>query len=457
MFRLRAGVGLNDAERWDVARVFGRPAGTSVPGREDDAGARGLARRSRHRLRSHRTSSSTSSSGRRRARARSAPRSRCPAASCCDPADGRADDCARSSTRRPYEHYAHVNPDLPVEASASASVRTEAWATLMEHFLLEAGWLASPPGLPRPDEFAAEPRPGRCTPAALLREALYEPSFTRRGAGREGMSSRYVELIGNALKIEPSPTDYWANRFIFYVTGTSDRGPSRRSFARTSGSAWLGVVLEPRGRSMLREPGVRAADERRRAARRRHGEELEMEAFADSFASASLKATSTWVLKLGMRAAATSDRLPGVRQGPSTRLRPRLRLQHRDRVGRSRTRGVPPRPRRVRAGIRRQARHGDVRPRPGLADAEVPMDDVAPEDARIRASRAPRSRLRRTMSAVFAATYPIARPGSSSSNFGSHLWAPDHPWGPTEQEHLRESPVRALLGHPELATDILGE
>ena len=64
-----------------------------------------------------------------------------------------------------------------------------------------------------------------------------------------------------------------------------------------------------------------------------------------------------------------------------------------------------------------------------------------------------------TMSAVFAATHPDRTAGLVLFGTSARtLWAPDHPWGPTEQEHLRTiDRYERFWGTPDLATDILGE
>ena len=64
-----------------------------------------------------------------------------------------------------------------------------------------------------------------------------------------------------------------------------------------------------------------------------------------------------------------------------------------------------------------------------------------------------------TMSAVLAATYPNRSAGLVLFGTSARtLWAPEHPWGPTEQEHLRTiDRYERFWGTTELATDILLE
>ena len=63
------------------------------------------------------------------------------------------------------------------------------------------------------------------------------------------------------------------------------------------------------------------------------------------------------------------------------------------------------------------------------------------------------------MSAVFAATYPDRTAGLVLFGTSARtLWAPDHPWGPTEQEHIRTiDRYERFWGTSDLVTDILRE
>jgi hypothetical protein len=186
------------------------------------------------------------------------------------------------------EHYAHVSEDLPVEAKRLGDVSvTEAWATMMEHLLLEPGWLSRRLDFPKPDEFAAEAATGSLY---LLRrycgKLLYELEFHgAKEVDRAAMSSRYVELLGEALKIQPSPTDYLGDiDSSFYVTGYlrswALQSQLREHFRQRFGSLWF---ADRKAGGMLRElwsEGHRLnADELLAEVT---GEELEMEAFAES-------------------------------------------------------------------------------------------------------------------------------------------------------------------------------
>ena len=118
------------------------------------------------------------------------------------------------------EHFANTRPELTVEERRLGdSAVTEGWAMLMQYLTSDPVWLARRLDFPRPAEFASE---GAAHLLFFVRrycaKLLYELEFhvaddlTRDAA-------RYVELLGEALKIEPSPVDYLADiDASFYVS-----------------------------------------------------------------------------------------------------------------------------------------------------------------------------------------------------------------------------------------------
>ncbi|HET9323395.1 MAG TPA: hypothetical protein VFO03_05910 [Gaiellaceae bacterium] len=291
LFRTRVGVGLGEAQRWDVARVFRAPAwdkafpaGKMIPALEVSLSDLGIDLRSQENVELDIEQ-----------RPKKSPRAFCAPIEVpgrvvlvIQPMGGADDWRALFHEAGHTEHYAHVDPDLPVEARRLGDVSvTEAWATLMEHFLLEPGWLSRRLDFPRPDEFAAEATTGSLY---LLRrycgKLLYELEFhATTELDEKAMSSRYVEILGTALKIEPSPTDYLGDIDpSFYVTGYlrswALQAQLRNHFRERFGYDWF--ASRDAG-SMLRElwsEGHRLnADELLADVT---GEELEMEAFAES-------------------------------------------------------------------------------------------------------------------------------------------------------------------------------
>ena len=109
------------------------------------------------------------------------------------------------------EHFAHTSADLPLEARRLGdNAVTEGWAMLLQHLTDEPAWLNRRLTFPRADEFARE---GAATLLFFVRrycaKLLYELEFHRTPVARIGeLQARYVELLADALKIEPSPTDY---------------------------------------------------------------------------------------------------------------------------------------------------------------------------------------------------------------------------------------------------------
>ena len=110
------------------------------------------------------------------------------------------------------EHFAFTSESLTMEQKRLGdNAVTEGWAMLLEHLTWEPAWLNRMLDVPRPQEFAAE------SAVQLLwytrrysAKLLYELEF-HAAEHPESMRGRYVELLGDALKIEPSPTDYLAD------------------------------------------------------------------------------------------------------------------------------------------------------------------------------------------------------------------------------------------------------
>jgi hypothetical protein len=107
------------------------------------------------------------------------------------------------------EHYAHTSADLPVEYKRLGdNAVTEGWAMLLEHLTDNPGWLNRMLDFPRANEYAAE---GAAILIFFVRrycaKLLYEIEFHQADDPRT-FAPRYVELLGTALKVEPSPTDY---------------------------------------------------------------------------------------------------------------------------------------------------------------------------------------------------------------------------------------------------------
>jgi hypothetical protein len=143
------------------------------------------------------------------------------------------------------EHFAHTRADLPVEERRLGDFAvTEGWAMLMEHLVQDAAWLNRRLDVPRPSEFVAESATGLLY---LVRrycaKVIYELELHVADDPRT-MQHRYVEILGDALKIEPSPTDYLGDvdpgfYSTEYVRAWAFEAALKRFFREKFGSAWF--------------------------------------------------------------------------------------------------------------------------------------------------------------------------------------------------------------------------
>ncbi len=118
------------------------------------------------------------------------------------------------------EHFAFTDPNLKMEEKRLGdNAVTEGWAMLFDHLIDDRAWLGSMLDFPRPETYAAE---GAVQLLFYVRrycaKLLYELEF-HAAEDPTQMRSRYVELLGDALKVEPSPTDYLSDiDSSYYVT-----------------------------------------------------------------------------------------------------------------------------------------------------------------------------------------------------------------------------------------------
>jgi hypothetical protein len=110
------------------------------------------------------------------------------------------------------EHFAHTSADLTMEdRRLGDNAVTEGWAALLEHLTSDSPWLNRMLDFPRADEFERE---SAAEDLYFLRrycaKLLYELEF-HGGADAADMQSTFVELLSDALKVQPSPTDYLAD------------------------------------------------------------------------------------------------------------------------------------------------------------------------------------------------------------------------------------------------------
>ena len=212
LFQERAGVPLAEAKRWDTARVFRAPvwddqfpADRMLPALEATLSDLGIDLRSQQNV--HLDVEQ---------RPLKSPRAFCSPIEVPDrvmlviqPMGGPDDWRALFHEAGHTEHFAHTSRDLSVEERRLGdNAVTEGWAMLVQHLTDEPAWLNRRLDFPRADDFAAEGAAGLLFfVRRYCAKLLYELEF-HAADDPTTMRNRYVELLGDALKIEPSPTDY---------------------------------------------------------------------------------------------------------------------------------------------------------------------------------------------------------------------------------------------------------
>jgi hypothetical protein len=288
LFRERVGVGLAEAERWDVARLFRAPSwdpafpkDRMLAALETTLSDLGIDLRAQENV--HLDIEE---------RPNKTPRAFCAPIEVPEkvmlviqPIGGPDDWRALFHEAGHTEHYAHTSADLTVEdRRLGDNAVTEGWAMLLQHLVDEPAWLTRRLDVGRPDEFAAEGAAGllyfvRRYSAKLL----YELEF-HAAEDPVDLSGRYVEVLGDALKIEPSPTDYVGDidggfYCTSYLRSWAFEAQVRAFLRQKFGNAWF---TRREAGSLLRElwsEGQRMnADE---LLRELTGDTIEMEAVAD--------------------------------------------------------------------------------------------------------------------------------------------------------------------------------
>jgi hypothetical protein len=214
-FRSRIGVGLDEIARWDVTRVWRAigwdaafPKDRMVPALEASLGDLGVDLHAQRNVELDLED-----------RPNKSPRAFCVPIEVPErvilvikPQGGPDDWRALFHEAGHTEHFAHTSPSLTVEERRLGdNAVTEGWAMLLEHLTIDPVWLERRLDFPRPHEYAAE---GATQLLWLLRrysaKLLYEIEF-HAAPDVTLMRPRYTELLGDALKVTPSDTDYLAD------------------------------------------------------------------------------------------------------------------------------------------------------------------------------------------------------------------------------------------------------
>jgi hypothetical protein len=223
LFRERVGIGLDEATRSDVPRLFravhwddGFPRELMLPALETTLTDLGVDLRSQANVELDVEQRETKT-----------PRAFCAPIEVpgrvvlvIQPIGGADDWRALFHEAGHTEHFACTSAALAMEERRLGdNAVTEGWAFLLEHLTGDPHWLTRRLDFGEPSEFAAE---GAVQLLYFIRrysaKLLYELEFHQAPDVR-ALRPRYVEILGDALKIEPSETDWLADVDAgFYVT-----------------------------------------------------------------------------------------------------------------------------------------------------------------------------------------------------------------------------------------------
>jgi hypothetical protein len=215
LFRERVGIGLDEAQRWDTPRLIRGvewdalfPSAGMVPALEGTLEWLGIDVRDQPNVELD-----------VEAREKKSPRAFCAPIEVpgrvvlvIKPMGGPDDWRALFHEAGHTEHFANTSAGLPMEAKRLGdNAVTEGWAFLMEHLVDNPAWLSRRLDFAKPGEFAAEG-------AAMMlwgvrrycAKLLYELELLAADDPLP-FRERYVELLGSALKVQPSPTDWLAD------------------------------------------------------------------------------------------------------------------------------------------------------------------------------------------------------------------------------------------------------
>jgi hypothetical protein len=215
LFRDRLGIGLDEARPWDVPRLYRAPQWDSafpkdamLPALEATLESLGIQLRSQQNI--HLDVEE---------RPLKSPRAFCSPIEVpgrvmlvIKPMGGPDDWHALFHEAGHAEHFAHTSSSLSMEARRLGdNAVTEGWAMLLEYLVDEPAWHARRLNMPRADQFAAE---GATVLLYIVRrycaKLLYELELHVLRDIREART-RYVELLGDALRIEPLGANYLAD------------------------------------------------------------------------------------------------------------------------------------------------------------------------------------------------------------------------------------------------------
>jgi hypothetical protein len=215
LFRARVGVSLSDAQRWDIPRLFRAPEWDEMfprermlPALEATLSDLGIDLKSQNNVHLDLDE-----------RPNKTPRAFCAPIEIPDkvmlviqPIGGADDWRALFHEAGHTEHFANTSRDLAMEEKRLGdNAVTEGWAFILQHLTDDPHWLSRRLDFPRPADYAVEGATGLLYfIRRYCAKILYEVEFFATD-DITSMRNRYVELLGDALKVEPTSANYLAD------------------------------------------------------------------------------------------------------------------------------------------------------------------------------------------------------------------------------------------------------
>ena len=107
------------------------------------------------------------------------------------------------------EHFAHTSPLLRIEErKLGDDAVTEGWAALFDFLVADPAWLSRQLDFPRPRDYAADFAAINLLFARRYSAKLLYELELHAAADLTELQPRYVELLGDALKVEPAVADF---------------------------------------------------------------------------------------------------------------------------------------------------------------------------------------------------------------------------------------------------------
>jgi hypothetical protein len=223
LFRARLGFGLDEAQQWDVPRLFRAPewdaqfpADRMLPALRATLSDLGIDLEAQSNVELD-----------VEAREKKSPRAFCAPIEVPErvvlviqPIGGPDDWQALFHEAGHTEHFANTSPDLRVEERRFGdNAVTEGWAMLLQYLTAEPAWLNRRLDFPRAVDYAREGATGELYMTRRYAAKLLYELELHAGGEPAAMRARYVELLGDALKIEPAGASFLADVDSgFYVT-----------------------------------------------------------------------------------------------------------------------------------------------------------------------------------------------------------------------------------------------